>query len=442
MSLTVPPTASSVLALVTTVHLALASLRNHRQAGPSPVSLLAVVSALFAATPWTFPSPAGLAAGLALHGAWFAVCERFVRRTGPAELQPPAPTALATTPAPVLVPRPRGFIDTRVLAVIDETPDIRTFRLKRPDGFDFVAGQFLAVRVQVDGRDHARCYSISSAPDTRGSLEISVKRVGLVSSALHATLRPGSSLPVKAPAGQFTYPADDDRPLLLLAGGIGITPLLSMVRHAVSVEPSRRITLLYSARREEDLAFRDELQVLDRRHPQLRLVFACTRDATSAGIYPGRIDESLIRATTPDVAEAVVLICGPAPMIDGSRALLAGLGVPAARIRAEVFEAAIAASGGRMAGDAVDDGQPHAMRCARSGATIAIQPGQTLLEAAEAGGVDIDSLCRSGVCGTCRMRVIDGDVHCESLTLDAADREEGYVLACVTHARGDCTVEV
>ncbi len=232
--------------------------------------------------------------------------------------------------------------------MFEETTDIRTFRLARPDGFDFVAGQFLPVRVKADGRDHVRCYSISSSPAARGYLEISVKRQGLVSGTLHTIARPGTPLSVRSPGGSFTYPSGDDRPLLLVGGGIGITPLLSMLRHAVEAEPSRRVTLLYSAATEDAFAFRDEIRGLTRRHPQARAFFAVTKGAGGPEFYAGRIDKALVRAAVPDLASAIAMLCGPQPMIDGIRELLASLGMPAAQIRSELFEAAVAAAAGHQ----------------------------------------------------------------------------------------------
>jgi ferredoxin-NADP reductase len=437
-----------VLAFVTTIHLALASLRNHRRLNAGPVSSLSVVAALLSALPWLFPSAAGLAAGLCAHALWFVVCERFAARPSSSPADRPSAAAASRTPVPATArpraARPRGFVQTPVLAIFDEAVDIRTFRFARPDGFDFKAGQFLTVRVRVDGKDVARCYSISSAPTTPGYLEISVKRQGLVSNTLHATLRPGSQVSIHAPAGAFTYPDSDDRPLLLLAGGIGITPVLSMLRHAVTAEPTRPVALLYSARTEEALAFRRDLALVGARHPHVKIVLASSH-AADPYVYPGRIDESLIRATVPEFANAVAMICGPQPMIDALRALLIQMGMPPAQVRSEVFEAAVAASGGRHA-PATADGesavrQGHRMKCTRAGQAVKIQAGQTLLEAAEAAGVPIDSLCRSGVCGTCRTKVLDGQVECESALLDADDRADGFVLACVSHAHTDCVVE-
>jgi ferredoxin-NADP reductase len=443
---------SSILAFVTTIHLALASLRNHRRPAPGPLSSLAAVSLLFAATPWLFPSAAGVAFGVAAHLAWFVACECLVpvqppaRRSAqssmPPSSAPPDPAHQRQPPRP----KPQGFVQVPVLAVFGETADIRTIRVARPEGFEFCAGQFIAVRVRVDGKDCSRCYSVSSSPEVRGYLEISVKRQGLVSNALHAMARPGALLSVRAPSGAFKYPSADDRPLVLVAGGVGITPLISMLRHAIHAEPARPVTLLYSARTEADFAFRDEIAALARRHPQFRPYLASSR-SSSPDIYPGRIDEALIKAAAPDIAHSIVLVCGPVPMIEQMKLMLPALGVPAEQIRREVFEAAIAASAAREEPAAAAMPRRTAtgrldVKCGRSGRTMPIAPGQTLLEAAEAAGVALESLCRAGICGTCRTRVVEGDVECESDALGADERAAGFVLACVATAHSNCTIDL
>ena len=446
MSLLTPAASSSLLALVATLHLALAAVRNHRRATRGPMSSLAFVSFLLSALPWLLPSVSGVGVGLVVHGLWFLVCERFTLtpRAGSGLVAPVPPFGGTTRTA--TVSRPRGFVQTPVLAVIDEAPDVRTFRLARPEGFEFTAGQFLTIRVRADGRDLVRCYSLSSSPAARGYLDITVKRQGVVSGMLHSALRPALLVSIKAPAGAFIYPAQDDRPLLLLAGGIGITPLLSMLRHATEQEPARSVALLYCARREEQLAFRDEIAALARRHPQVRVIFGATEGPGHTGIYPGRIDEALIRTAMPNVRDAIALICGPEPMIDGMRRVLAAMDVPPGQIRFERFQAAVAAAGAEACERAAGSGgaahhDSYDVRCVRSNRSVRAAHGQTLLEAAEAGGVTIDSLCRAGVCGTCRTRVVQGDVACESTALDEADHASGYVLACVAHISGPCVVE-
>jgi NADH oxidoreductase Hcr len=183
-----------------------------------------------------------------------------------------------------------------------------------------------------------------------------------------------------------------------------------------------------------------------RRHPQVGATFAVTDGPVSEGIYPGRIDETLIRTVMPRVADAIALICGPQPMIDGMRQLLTSMDVLSAQIRYERFEAAVAAVGAEATERAAAAGDHTAherveMRCIRSGRSIRAARGQSVLEAAEAEGIAIDSLCRAGVCGTCRTRVVEGDVECDSTALDDTDRAAGYVLACVARVAGPCVVE-
>jgi ferredoxin-NADP reductase len=341
-----------------------------------------------------------------------------------------------------------------VLAVLEEAADIRTFRLGRPGGFDFTAGQFVAVRIMVDGKPHVRCYSISSAPEARGYLEISIRRQGLVSRTLHATLRTGSQLAINRPAGQFVYPAQDDRPLALLAGGIGITPLLSMLRHAVASDPTRPVTLLYSARREEDVAFLGELRVLAERHPQVRVGLTLTQPTGATRWRQGRIDAAMIAQHVGDPANAVFCLCGPGPMLEDLQAALRALHVPDAQIRFEQFDTAAAAAqlntaapaGRQTAAVERHTGRDpeharHRVTFALSGRTAAVGATRTLLDAAEAEGVPIPSSCRAGVCQSCRTRVTEGDVECRSDVLDPEDRSAGFVLPCVSWANADCVLE-
>lgn len=430
-----------LLAIATTIHLAFAALCNHRHARGA-VTLWAVPAAALALSPWIFPSLVGVAAGLALQVLWLIAAMRL--HSPPAAQRVPPPPAAEPRAAS---PRPQvpvsDFVQVPVLAVIDETADIRTIRMARPEHFRFEAGQFLTLRVQVDGRAFVRCYSISSPPSATGCLEISVKRQGVVSSALHAIARPGARLSIRPPNGRFVYPAGDDRPIVLLAGGVGITPLISMLRHAIGAEPSRPVTLLYAARTAADLAFRDELTAVAKRHPQVRVVFAASREpAPPPDVYPGRIDEALLRTVVPDLAHSIAMMCGPAEMIDGLRARLSALGMPQGQIRYEVFSPAVAASGAPPAVVAPSAAARYDMHCAVSSRTVPIEAGQTLLDAAEAAGIGVPSLCRAGVCGTCRTRVTSGRVECTSTTLTDAERVDGYVLACVATAASPCVVEL
>jgi len=443
------PLSSSAVAVATTVHVALLLLRAHRNPPGRRFDVLLIPALMLAATPWLLPDVLGVAAGLALQIAWFAACERLAGRSGEAAQAAPQP-ASAPAPPRQAAPRPaQGFVAVPVIAVLRETEDITTFRLARPEGFDFLPGQFLTVRMPVDGKQLVRCYSLSSPPHVSGYLEISVKRQGVFSGALHATVRPGSTLWVRRPAGGFTYPEGDARPVVLLAGGVGITPMISMLRHAVAADPGRPVTLLYSVSTQRDIAFRDELRVVRARHPQATVMVTTTRGPHATEVLSGRIDAAKILAHVPDPAGSIFMICGPEAMIDGLTALLGELGVPASQVRSEAFAAAIAASaapepevapaaGSAQAGGA---GAGFTLRLVASGRTATATQRETLLEAAEAAGADIPSACRAGVCGTCRTRLVDGRVECQGDALDERDREAGYILPCVAWARGDCALE-
>jgi len=434
------PAPVAAVAFITTLHLAAVLLLAHRRAGEGRRALLlpSIALPVFA---WLLPAPAWLIAGLAAQAAWVVACEKLLGggRDEAAPAGPAAPRSRAASPGAAAPgePGPRaGFVPVKVLSVVDETPEIRTFRVERPAGFAFRAGQFLIVRVPAGGREEVRCYSISSAPEASGYLEISVRRQGRASGALHETVRAGGVLAVRGPGGAFVYPAEPEAPIVLHAGGVGITPIISMLRHATSSEPGRPATLLYTVRTEADVAFRDELALLARRAPGVRVWVALSRGEPKPGYLTGRIDAGRIAQIVPDAAKAIHLICGPAPMIASVRESLAGLGVPPERVRFEAFEAAVAS-----AADAAAEGASYELRFERSGLATTVTEATSLLDAAEGVGVEIESMCRAGNCGTCRTRLLSGTVRDPGTALDADERGKGWVLACVSRARGDCVLD-
>lgn len=440
-------TETTGVASLTALHLALGVFRRHRAAGRSAFSPFVLPSFLFTVAPWLWPSPAGLALGLAAHLVWLLLCERIApaaRRTPPGtvEVGHGREQSRGAVPAPA-TPAP-GFITTSVLAVLDEAAGIRTFRMVRPSNFEFRAGQFVPVRVQIDGRPHVRCYSISSPPHVRGYFEISVRRQGLVSGALHGTLRAGATLTVGPPAGMFIYPDRDDRPLAFIAGGIGITPLLAMAEHAAASDPTRPVTLLYSVRGEHDIAFRDALQLLAARHPHLRVVITLTDHAGPSRFHVGRIDAPLLRQQVPASADTLFYLCGPPQMVTHLRDTLGSMGVPDAQIRFERFDLAAAATLVNGAEHVhPHEGAPSTVQVTfeSSHRTVTARCDRTLLETAEAEGVAMTSVCRAGVCLSCRTRLTSGTADCESSVLDPEDRAAGFILPCVTRPTSDCVME-
>jgi len=415
------PVETSVLAFVSTLHCALALLGHYRSAKAFRLTVLP--SIVFSGLPWLLSTPLWLAAGLAAHVAWFLACERLLPASS---VSPPA-----AAPQPC-APRKKGFQALPVLASLAETPEIRTFRLARPPDFAFRAGQFVMVRVTIDGSAMVRCYSITSAPGTAGYLEIGVRNQGIVSRHLHETVRPGSMLEVNGPGGAFVYP-DGDKPIVLLAGGIGITPLLGMLRHGLACEPSRPVALILSAKTIDRVPFLDELRVLEKRHPRFRL--AITLSAGSAGppFLSGRIDRTTIERVVRDPRACVYMICGPLPMIDEMRRVLETLAVPAEQVHFEKFEAAVSL--------ATSSGARARLTLRKSNRTIAVSEEQTILEAAEAAGASIPSLCRVGVCATCRTRLVSGSVEGDFDAIDPSEQAVGDILACVARPLTDCVID-
>lgn len=428
------PAPTAVLSFVSTLHLAATLLNAHRGAGAGQRALL-LPSAAFGVLAWVLPAPAWLLAGLAAQAAWLFACERIPRPAAPRAAPAPA------TPASPAAGRPAasassGFVPVKVLSTVDETPEIRTFRLERPAGFDFRPGQFLMVRIATGGSDLVRCYSISSSPEAPGYVEISVRRQGKASGALHDTVRAGGTLPVRGPGGAFVYPRDEGGPLVLHAGGVGITPMISMLRHAASAEPGRPVTLLYTVRTEADVAFRDELALLARRAPGVRVLVTLSRGEPKPGFLAGRMDAERIARYVPEPPRAIHLICGPGAMIESLREALGRLGVPPGRIRFEAFEAAVA-----EAGQATGDEAAHEVRFARSGLATRVSAATSLLDAAEEAGAAIDSMCRGGSCGTCRTRLLSGKVRDAGTALSQEERTAGWVLPCVSRASEDCVLD-
>jgi ferredoxin-NADP reductase len=209
----------------------------------------------------------------------------------------------------------------------------------------------------------------------------------------------------------------------------------------VAADPGRPVVLVYSARQPDELAFREELTWMASRHPQFRVIATVTGGDPAWPGHRGRISPAMLAAHLPDAAHSIAMLCGPGEMVADVRAMLRGAGVPDAQVRFEVFKATTAIGAAKPAAPAATAAAAPTLELSRTRRTVPVASGQTLLDAAEGAGAAIPSLCRSGVCGTCRTRLVAGDAHCSSDALDAGDREAGYVLPCVTWARGDCTLE-
>lgn len=389
-------------------------------------------------------SSAAAVAGLSLRGAAEAP-------GGPAPAIP-----AANAPPPGARARPWAG-QLKVALIIRETPTIETYRLVEPTGghlpFDFLPGQFLQVEVEVEpGKTARRSYTIASSPSQRAYVELTVKREehGVVSRHLHDHVETGDLLKLTGPFGKFTFNGSDADSVVLIAGGVGITPMMSVLRYLTDIAWPGDIFFVYGARSPDEFVFRDEIERLSRLHDRVH-VFATMQDAAGAE-WPGptgMITKEALTTAVPNLAQRRVHLCGPPPMMAAVRALLVELGVPEAQIHSEAFGPASLpaedAPGAVTTENAVARPPSQAraevaattITFAVSGVAAALPADQTVLEAAEETGIDIPYACRVGDCGICVTRLLEGEVTMEVETgLDPADAADGYVLACQAKSTG------
>lgn len=330
----------------------------------------------------------------------------------------------------------------RVAKIVAESSVIRSFHLEPADGGGIIAhapGQHLPIRVVPDG--HAdpvlRTYTLSTAPSD-GFYRLSVKRQGLVSDHLHG-LAEGDLIEARAPAGRFTIDPHEARPAVLLAAGVGITPILAMLR-AIVFEGLRkrriRPTFVFQAARNlAERSFDAELAALvEQGGGAIRLVrvLADITNARKGADYhaQGRIDAALLRSVLPFDAYDFYM-CGPPPFMQGLYDQLSDIGVPDERIHAEAFGPASlkrrAAAAAPALAPIADTPVPVAFMKSGKEARWTPEAG-SLLELAEARGLAPEHSCRSGNCGTCAVKVLAGKVTYAAQP--SAAIADGHALIC------------
>lgn len=410
-------------------------------------------------------------------------------RSTPDAATPPA--AIASGASSALTPWDGRTIPVRCIAVIAETNDARTylFASDRVGLFNYKAGQFLSLEVNVGDRLLRRCYTISSSPSRPRALSITVKRLelGRMSNWLFENMSVGGRAEVAGPFGEFHIERTANRKLLMLAAGSGITPIISMLRWMADVGDARDVIVINNVRSPTDLIYGPELGALSAQLPSARIVVAPSSTAGAAWVgLSGRLCDSMLHAVAPDAAERDVFLCGPSAYMRAANEILIRAGLPASRIYQEGFGAAnagtseppsqdaqstaqssrtgsLTAVGGALReahpvaeamsastiaiADDHDDAQTSAMPSARvvfeqSEVEIACNAGALLLDVAEANDIALTSGCRSGLCGACRVRKVAGEVKMPPDTsLTADDIKDGYVLSCVGRVYGRVVVD-
>ncbi len=230
-----------------------------------------------------------------------------------------------------------------VTGIRSETPNVKSFTLSLPDWTPHRAGQHYDVRLTaVDGYQAQRSYSIASEPERRGEVDLTIERIpdGEVSSYMHDVLIVGDRLEVRGPiGGYFVWEASMREPLLLIAGGSGVVPLMSMIRHRRAAGASNPTRLLYSSRTFDDIIYRDELDVLLKVEKDLLIAHTLTRQQPAGWRgYARRIDGEMLEEVAKPLGRAAqAFICGPTLLVESAADLLVRIGLKADHIRTERF---------------------------------------------------------------------------------------------------------
>jgi ring-1,2-phenylacetyl-CoA epoxidase subunit PaaE len=345
------------------------------------------------------------------------------------------------------------FHALRVAQIVPETAEANSIRFDIPaelrNRFAFKAGQHLTLRATINGDEVRRNYSLCTAPDDDDWM-VTVKRIGggLFSNWVGDSLKPGDAIDVMPPHGSFTtdFDASKSRHLVGIAGGSGITPVMSLIKTMLKQEPNSRFTLLYGNRDSSSVIFLEALAGLkDRYLGRLELYHFLDAEEQDIELFNGMLNrerlEEAITALVPNPATVDGwFICGPGPMMDAAEGVLLDRSIGKDRIHIERFTA-------DRPPEAVAKEMAH-LQTQAEGVTVAVTlDGRTrrvpftagnILDSARAAGLPAPFACKAGVCATCRARVTKGKVEMAArYGLTDEEVAEGYVLTCQSVPVGD-----
>jgi ferredoxin-NADP reductase len=349
----------------------------------------------------------------------------------------------------------RGFRSFRVDRLVKETSSCTSVYLVPEDAKPipgFRPGQHLTLRFQVTGQNKpiVRCYSLSDAPG-KPYYRISVKQVapplnrpelrpGKVSQYINNDLRIGDRIEIKSPAGNFYLHEQTERPIVLLAGGIGITPMISMLEYLVGQQSKRMVLVAHGVNGSSEHAFKNYLENANRENPNIHLLTCYAQASATDNIgvdyhFDGFVSVDLLRQVLPD-NRCDIYLCGPPPFMESLYTGLIGWGVPESDICFEAFGPASIGKARKISAEASAASEPKVSVTFANSNTKADWDGScdSLLELAEANQVEIDSGCRAGSCGTCSTELISGKVTYPDG--QKVDCEPGHCLVCIARPDG------
>ena len=351
-----------------------------------------------------------------------------------------------------------GFRKFKVVSKVQETIDITSFYLAPHDGRElpgFLPGQYLTFQIPAPSQPKpvVRCYSLSDSPYHPDRYRVSIKRVlpprdnpsappGLVSNYFHDSLNENDIVDVKAPGGSFYLDMTKRSGVVLLAGGVGITPMLSMLNAITERGVQREVWFFLGVRNRQEHVMKEHLEMVAREHENVHLnVFYSKPEETDVlnGDYhaKGRVNVENMKPILPS-SNFDFYMCAPPPMVKDLRTDLAGWGVPKKNIHFEAFGPATVKK--TQQETTKDSGIKISIQFEKSGKTLEWDSkAGSLLDFAEANGVPIDSGCRAGNCGTCLTAIKSGNV--ELLGEPGSEPEAGSCLTCISIPKDDMILD-
>ena len=336
-------------------------------------------------------------------------------------------------------------LSLQVADIITETSSTKTFRLVSKDRElpPFQAGQYISLFLEIDGIRTSRPYSISSPPHLREYYDITVRRVenGLVSNFLLDDLVIGNDLVSSGPAGHFYFnPLIHSKNMICLAGGSGITPFMSIIREIVECGLDRSITLFYGNKTTDDIIFHAELGRISARFDSINYIPVIEDPSNDYIGACGFMTAELIKEILGDLTDKSFFICGPQGMYDFCLPELEGLGIARRKIKQEMYGAPVNIWQYPGWPREVDPDRLFSVRL-KNGQQLKAKAGIPLLVSLEKSGMVVPSLCRSGECSMCRLKVLSGKVFQPAgVAVRKSDRQFGYVHSCAAYPLSDLEI--
>ncbi|WP_319508700.1 FAD-binding oxidoreductase [uncultured Methanolobus sp.] len=221
-----------------------------------------------------------------------------------------------------------------VIEVIKRTYNAKSFRFKKPEAFDYKAGQYITVTLDSNGKKISKAFTLSSSPTEKDHIEFTKKLTGHEYSNMLDAMEVGDTALISGPFGKMTFEGEYEK-IALLSGGIGITPMISICKYSTDMKMSTDIMLICSDKTEQDMIFTEELEEMKKQNPKLTVFNTLTKASESWTGCRERICESMIIRELPDYAERVFYVCGPTPMVDSMMEMLHNMKIPDSMIYKE-----------------------------------------------------------------------------------------------------------